>query len=259
MKKHLDILTILNFSLGKIDSDEIYIQIIEHLGECQSCMQLFRSHQYLAENAEDVLDSLVSDSMTLVADAEDELTPEAAQPVSTSPKALNWRKHLNSLINGVKSVSEEIKKHLSEIVREVNLSSDLQYVLITVKSGGPQGKLLSTDAMQEREISHLPEHIVVFLIPSESYVLIDFSVKFTGKFFYFIYEKEDFGLLIGRKVFLSGNLEEPILLESTFKEGFEKSVATFEIDLEKMLAAKNEIPGEAVNKLELYVIIDSKG
>ena len=257
MNNHVDILTLLDYARGEITSDEVNDQISDHLGECNQCLQILKSHDYLVRRHDFVLERLFS---------ADNPIPFAAAFIGKKKEAVNLSMagQVNAVILGIRELinkasfrGDEIREKIFRILDGIMLLPELQEKLLLVPASND---FLGIDfpvtgdgdgTFENEQRLHLAGgHVRMNFLDSGIWKLEDFIFEFAGNCFYIHYEKEDFDRLESKGIALVLD-EFPFILHSVFEKTGDLVSAKFNIQITQIDSitagiGENEAPGLTV-------------
>lgn len=248
MKKHIELLLLLDYAQGRISDEDELDQITDHLCECEFCQQVLKSHYYLIHNHEIFLKrfSFETDSELQVKTFKTvkqkgfQISPTLIiQTISDKIRALRER--------GI-WISQEIKEEISGLMEEIRLQPHIKELTVPIKV--EHVRLLDASETKKpkgQELRYLSHNIRLLLLPVQGFRMEDFNFQFTGKFLYVIYEADNYKELIDRKITLSTDIGFPYIFNADFKEAHKNVIAKFRIEFEEPLISDTSIAGKEVD------------
>ncbi len=262
MKNHIDILTLFDYARGKISDDQLYDQITDHLGECNHCHRVLKSHEYLIANEDFVLERLFPSMETATEAMSAEALPVSGLRISAADQVKTVIQGIQELVNKARIKGGEIREQVMQFVEEIKLLADLQEKLIAIPARqqflGIDDEHLDQQKRKkpgEKQLRFQGNSVRIGLMPGGSWDLDDFIIEFAGICFYILYEKENFETLVGKVVTLTVN-EYPYLVEATFERAGNLASAKFDIAFEPSGTETDEAGKKADGILELYLFIN---
>jgi hypothetical protein len=237
MNEHIDILLLLDYAQGKISDDSQRDPITDHLCECEYCRQILKSHYYLIQNHEVLLEKIFPEVDSLVQNNTTAQTIRQAElQLSVTRFIQSVSDKIQTLKNKGSYIGQEIKDEVLRFMIEIRSFSNLEESLVPLKVENIS--LLGADEtgkIKDQELRYLSHDIKLSFLPHDHFTIEDFVYRFTGKFFYISYEKENFKELKDRNINLTTDLAAPFVFTSTFKEAYKSVSARFKLEFEDIL------------------------
>ena len=243
MEEHIDILLLLDYAQGKISDDTRRDTITDHLCECDFCRQILMAHYYLIHNHDILLEKFFPEPDPKV---QYEPITENAIQMGLQRSASSFLQSVSDKIQTLKKqgsfIGQEIRTELSRFLDEIKSFSNLEELLVPLKVEsitllGVEEKEKLTD----HKMKYLSGNIKLSLLPLHHFKTEDFTYRFTGKFFYIKYERENFEELKDRKVNLTTDIGFPYIFTTTFKETHKSVSARFKIEFDETLTVEDSI------------------
>lgn len=243
MKEHIDILLLLDYAQDKISDETQHDHVTDHLCECEFCRQILKSHYYLIQNHEILIEKFFPVRQTGF-----QFSPaRLIQSISDKIQAL--KEHGDF-------ISQEIKAEVLLLLDEIKSIPNLEESLVPLKV--EKITLLGVEENKKtkgEELKYLSNNIKLRFLPFQPFQIEDFAYRFTGKFFYVSYNKKNFKVLKDRKVNLITGIGSPFVFTSTFKESHNSVNARFKIEFEEILPVEDSTASKE-NYHEFFLNID---
>jgi hypothetical protein len=237
MNEHIDILLLLDYAQGKISDESQRDPITDHLCECESCRQILKSHYYLIQNHEVLLEKFFPQVESVVNyETAAEETKEADFQLSVSRIIQSISDKIQAFKKRGDIFGQEIMAEVSKFLDEVKSFSNIEVSLVPLKVENIA--LLGaekTGKSKDPKLKYLSRNIKLIFLPDQHFRIEDFAYRFTGKFFYISYEKEDFNELKDRKVSLTTDIGAPFIFTSSFTVTHKSVSARFKLEFEDIL------------------------
>jgi hypothetical protein len=246
MNEHIDILLLLDYAQGKISDDSLREPITDHLCECENCRQILKSHYYLIQNHEVLLEKFfpeVDYKAQYVTTAQTNSQTEFLLSVTSFTKSVSDK--IKELQKQGSFIGQEIKGEVLRFMDEIRSFSYLEESLVPLKVENIS--LLGADEVRkskDQELRYLSHDIKLSFLPFEHFTIEDFSYRFTGKFFYISYE-----------VSLTTDIGPPFIFTTTFKEAHKSVSARFKLEFED-ISPVNDIKAKEESYRDFFLSIE---
>jgi hypothetical protein len=242
MKGHINILVLLDYAQGKISDETQHDHITDHLCECEFCQQILKSHYYLIHNHDILLEKFFPKLDPVAQKKTIETAKQKEFPFSPASLIQTISDKITTLRKQGAYISREIKIEISKFLDEIKSLPDLEELLVPLKVENIT--LLGekeTDKLKEQQLKYLSRNIKLYFLPFLHFKIEDFAYSFAGKFFYVIYEKENFKELKDRKINLITDIGSPFIFTATFKETHNSVSARFKLEFEEILPFEDSV------------------
>jgi hypothetical protein len=248
MNEHIDILLLLDYAQGKISDGPQRDPITDHLCDCESCRQILKSHYYLIHNHDVLLEKFFPQVEPVV---NYETTAEASKEADFQLSVTRIIQSISDKIQALKEqgsfISQEIKIEVSRFMDEISSSSNIEVSLVPLKVENIS--LLGAEEAEkpkDQKLKYLSHNIKLIFLPLQHFRIEDFAYRFTGKFFYISYEKENFRELKDRKANLTTGIGAPFIFTTSFKETHRSVSARFKIEFEDLLPLEDSTTSKEI-------------
>jgi hypothetical protein len=241
MNEHIDILLLLDYAQGKIPDDSQRDPITDHLCYCEYCRQILKSHYYLIRNHDILLEKFFPEPISVFSD---EKTAEPARQTEFQLSVSRFIQSISDKIQVLKRqggfTGQEIKAEILWFLDEIKSFSNLEESLVPLKVENitllGAGEI---EKLKDQKLMYLSGNIKLRILPLQHFEIKDFTYRFTGRFFYISYEKDNFNELKDRKVNLTTDIGAPFIFTTTFKETHKSVSARFKIEFEDRLPVED--------------------
>ncbi len=225
MKRHIEILTLLDYAMDKIADEKMHDQVTNHLVECDFCRQVLNSHFHLLQNAEEVIEEFFPEREYVHQPAEATVVESVTLAESL----------VKSTVNRLRKIGESTVKLSNELKNEVNYLLDyLKGLAFDEEKLIPVIAFLSEDETPDGQVKQ-PEfeypEVLVRVFATDEIKKEDIIYEYQGNRFYVIYNNKEAGKIKNKKLKLVTNLGSPFVFESKFDSSTDKEYAEAKFEL----------------------------